>query len=202
MDKEQAFRLLNKSILSLSKIPEELPKKLFEICRIIKMKPKQHFLRAGQIPENAGFNLNGIFRLYYIDDNGNEWTKGFSTPGKFLISYSAMVQDRPSYFNIESVIETDILQFRYAEWMNMVESEMRWYPFLYKLLQNVYIMKEMREKSFLLDDATQRYNDFKRDYPDVDKEAKLYDIASFIGITPESLSRIRKKSKNNIGQLQ
>lgn len=56
-------------------------------------------------------------------------------------------------------------------------------------------MKEMREKSFLLDDASQRYIDFRNDYPDVDKSAKLYEIASFIGITPESLSRIRKNMK-------
>ena len=58
------------------------------------------------------------------------------------------------------------------------------------------IMKEMREKSFLLDDATTRYLNFKKEYPDLENKIKLYHIASFIGITPGALSRIRKNLKN------
>lgn len=195
MDKKQAFLILKKSILCLANISEELPKALLDISSLKKIKKKQCFIHAGDCPEYVGFNLNGIFRLYYIDKDGNEWTKGFSNSGKFVISYSAMVQNRPSFFYIEAVTDTDILQFKYKEWMNLIESDHRWYPFTYKLLQSVYIMKEMREKSFLLDDATQRYLNFRNDYPEVDKKVKLHEVASFIGITPESLSRIRKKLK-------
>jgi hypothetical protein len=54
-------------------------------------------------------------------------------------------------------------------------------------------MKEMREKSFLLDNATTRYLQFRKDYPGLEDKINLYHIASFIGITPEALSRIRKK---------
>ncbi len=195
MDKEQTFLLLKKAILSLTDIPEELIKNLFNISRLKTIKEKQHFIQAGDFPEYVGFNLNGIFRLYYIDRDGNDWTKGFTTPGKFVISYSAMVQNRASFFYIEAITDSNILQFKYKDWINMIESDYRWYPFIYKLLQSVYIIKEMREKSFLLDDATERYLEFKKQYPEVDKSAKLYEIASFIGITPESLSRIRKKIK-------
>lgn len=193
MNKEQAYPILKKSIQTLDNVPEELINNLFNICRFNKIEKKRHFVRAGDFPEYIGFNLNGIFRLYYIDHDGNEWTKGFSNQGKFVISYSAMVQRRASFFNIEATVDTDILQFKYTEWMKMIESDYRWYPFVIKLLQNIYIIKEMREKSFLLDDATRRYIDFRNEYPDVDKSAKIYEIASFIGIKPESLSRIRKK---------
>ncbi|MBK9207275.1 MAG: hypothetical protein IPL71_02765 [Anaerolineales bacterium] len=77
----------------------------------------------------------------------------------------------------------------------MVEEDIRWYPFLFKLLETVYIMKELREKSFLLDSAAERYLAFQRDYPNLENEIKLYHIASFIGVTPEALSRIRSKQK-------
>jgi hypothetical protein len=92
-------------------------------------------------------------------------------------------------------MDTDILHFRYQQWMQLVEEDIRWYPFLFKLLENVYILKEMREKSFLLDDATSRYLSFREDYPNLEDKIKLYHVASFIGITPEALSRIRKNLK-------
>jgi CRP-like cAMP-binding protein len=148
---------------------------------------------AGDVPECVGFNLNGVFRLFYVDEDGNDLTKGFCTSGKFVISYSALVQQRPSFFHIEALVDTDILQFSYSQWMQMVAEDIRWYPFLFKLLETVYIMKEMREKSFLLDSATDRYLAFQRDYPNLENEIKLHHVASFIGITPEALSRIRKK---------
>jgi len=195
MNKNEAEKLLRNSIKSLSNIPDELIDNLFNICKLVHVKKGEMFLMAGDVPAYMGFNLNGIFRLYYIDDNGNDLTKGFSTVGKFVVSYSALVQKRPSYFFIEAMVDTDILHFRYSEWMQMVEKDIRWYPFIFKLVESVYIMKEMREKSFLLDNATTRYLNFRKNYPDLENKIKLYHVASFLGITPEALSRIRKKLK-------
>jgi CRP-like cAMP-binding protein len=195
MNNIQAHDLLAKSMRALLDIPDELVDSLYGICKMMHIKKGQLFLRAGDVSEYVGFNLNGIFRLYYVDDDGNDLTKGFSTVGKFVISYSALVQHRPSYFSIEAVVDTDILRFKYSHWMQLIEQDIKWYPFLFKLLETVYIMKELREKSFLLDDATTRYLSFQRDYPGLEDKVKLYHVASFIGITPEALSRIRKKLK-------
>jgi len=195
MDRKKAQDLFKKSIRTLSNIPDELIDSLFEKCKLVHFKKGVSFQRAGDIPEYMGFNLNGIFRLYYIDDDGNDLTKGFSTAGRFVVSYSALVQKRPSYFFIEAIVDTDILQFNYSQWMQMIEEDIRWYPFIFKLVETVYIMKEMREKSFLLDDATTRYLNFRNEYPDLECKIKQYHVASFIGITPEALSRIRKKLK-------
>ncbi len=195
MNKEQAFSFFKKHLSALADVPEEFPGSFFDICRMRTIKKGEFFINAGDIPEYAGFNLNGVFRLYYIDDKGNDWTKGFSTRGKFVISYSAMVQNRPSFFSIEAVTDTDILEFKFQDWVKIIEKDIRWYPVIFKLLQNVYIMKEMREKSFLLDDATERYLQFRKEYPEIEDKAKLFHIASFLGITPEALSRIRKKLK-------
>jgi len=195
MDNKEAKILLAKSVKFLADTPEKLIDDLFNICKLVHVKKGELFLMAGDVPEYMGFNLNGIFRLYYIDDDGNDLTKGFCTVGKFVVSYSALVQKRPSYFFIEAMVDTDILHFKYSEWMEMVAKDIRWYPFIFKLVEAVYIMKEMREKSFLLDNATTRYLNFRKNYPDLENKIKLYHIASFLGITPEALSRIRKKLK-------
>lgn len=195
MDKETARQLLHQSMKSLVDVPDELVDQLFSICHLVQVKKRSVFVQAGDIPEIMGFNLNGVFRLFYVDEDGNDLTKGFSTAGRFVVSYSSMAQNRPSYFTIEALVDTHILQFSYRLWMRMMEKDIRWYVFLYKLVETVYIMKELREKSFLLDDATTRYLQFKKEYSQWENRIKLYQIASYIGITPEALSRIRKKLK-------
>ncbi len=198
MDQKEAYTRLKRSISALCDVPDELIQDLFNICRPVCIKKGQLFIKAGEVPKVMGFNLNGIFRLYYIDDEGNDSTKGFCTPGKFVVSYSALVQNRQSYFFIEAITDTDILQFSYTGWMKLADKDIRWYPLLFKLVEVVYIMKEMREKTFLLDDATTRYLNFQKDYPDLENIIKLYHIASFIGITPGALSRIRSRIRKNL----
>jgi CRP-like cAMP-binding protein len=180
---------------SLVDASEELASELFGICTISHLEKNKQFVRAGTNPEHVGFNLNGVFRYYYLSSDGTDSTKGFSIPGKFVISYSAMACRRPSFFSIEALGEVDILRFKYAEWMRLAERDARWYKFFFKLVESVYIMKEMREKAFLQDDASARYLEFRKDYPGLEDKVRLYHVASFLGITPEALSRVRKDLK-------
>lgn len=192
MDRNQSFSMLNRIIGETAEVPGDLIDSLFRLCRLVRIREGEHFLRAGDIPEYMGLNLNGVFRLYYTDREGRDCTKGFCTEGKFVVSYSAMVENRSSYFSIEALCDTDILKFKYGLWRKMIDDDIRWYPFAFRILESVYIMKELREKSFLMDDAGTRYLDFRRKYPDLENKIKSYHIASFLGIAPETLSRIRK----------
>jgi CRP-like cAMP-binding protein len=149
-------------------------------------------VRAGDRPEYVGFNLDGILRYYYLDADGTDTSKGFSVPGRFIISYSAMAEERESYFSIEALCDVELLRFKYDDWMRMAGRDPRWYRFFFKLLESVYIMKEMREKSFLQDDAATRYLSFRKEYPGLEDCVRQYHIASFLGITPEALSRLKR----------
>lgn len=188
-----SYNKLQRAIKALGNIPDELIKQLYAICTEQVIRKGDFFICAGETSKYMGFNLEGLFRLYYVDEEGNDSTKGFSETGRFLISYSAIVQQRPSFFNIEALQDSRILKFSYGTFEKMIQDDIRWYPFLYKLMESVYIMKELREKSFLLDDASKRYHEFKEQYAAVEDQIKLYHVASFLGITPEALSRIRKK---------
>ena len=190
-------QILFDTLNRLATAPDDLIDQLYAITRPTRLKKGETFLTAGEVPDRMGFNLNGYFRLYYIDQSGNDWTKGFCMPGNFVVSYSAMVQKRASYFFIEALTDSDILEFSYSEWTSLFEKDMRWYSVVYKIVESVYLLKEMREKSFLLDDAATRYSDFLETYPGLSRYIKLYHIASFIGVTPEALSRIRSQIKNS-----
>lgn len=184
---------LRKAIKDLWDLPDELIQQLYGICFETVIHKGEFFIQAGDVPRHMGYNLNGLFRLYYIDEEGNDYTKAFSETGRFIISYSAIIQKRPSFFNIEALQDSRILKFEYEAFDQMIQSDIRWYPFAFKLLESVYVMKELREKSFLLDDASKRYDEFKERYAGVEDQIKLYHVASFLGITPEALSRIRKR---------
>lgn len=186
----------NSMMIGLNKIHTVTRDMIDEFYRltIYKMVKKgDHFLKAGEIPDSLAYNINGLFRLYYVDKEGNDFTKGFSVPGIFTMSYSAMVENRESFYSIEALRDSEILMLKYKDLLDLADKDTRWYTFLFKLLEKMYMMKELREKSFLLDDATKRYQDFIKSYPTLVNEIKKYHIASYLRITPETLSRIRKK---------
>lgn len=158
-----------------------------------KSKKNEYFIRAGDESRYMALTLKGLFRLFYTDTEGNEFTKGFNCSGQFLISYSAFVQNRPSFFSIQALQNSTILQFDFHCFSKMMQDDIRWYPFTYKLLESVYILKELWEKSLLLEDAAHRYSIFKKDFTSIENQIKLAHAASYLGITPETLSRIRKK---------
>lgn len=178
---------------NIHNLTEDMIDELYKLTSYRRFTKGEHFVRVGELPDSLAYNINGLFRLYYVDRNGNNFTKGFSVPGIFTVSYSAMVENRESFFSIEALRDSEALVVKYKDLMALADRDTRWYIFLFKLVEKVYIMKELREKSFLLDDATKRYNDFIQKYPDLVNEIKKYHIASYLGITPETLSRIRKK---------
>jgi len=187
------YQALRASINTLYPLDEDLVRELYLLCCVRKFKKGEYFVMAGEIPAKMGFNLDGVFRLFYVDSDANDFTKGFSIPGRFIVSYSSMAQNRPSYFSIEAMNECRILEFQFERWMEMAGHDIRWYPFLFKLMESVYFMKEAREMSFLTEDALTRYRRFKREYPGLEERIPQYIIASFIGISPEALSRIKKR---------
>ena len=169
---------------------------IFELTKIGVVKtfePKSHFVRAGQIPTEFGFVINGLFRYVYISREGKELTKVFMPEKSFISSYSAMISRTSSYFSIESPEQLDILVIPYSSWQKLRKQNPKWNLLLIKMLEKGYATKEKREREFLLFDAENRYKIFLEEHPTLEKRVKQHMIASYLGITPIALSRIRKK---------
>ncbi|MBX2844473.1 MAG: Crp/Fnr family transcriptional regulator [Flammeovirgaceae bacterium] len=164
-----------------------------QIARIKTFKPKSHFIRAGQIPTEFGFVLNGLFRYVYITEEGKEFTKVFMPEQHFISSYSAMIAKTTSFFFIEALEDAKVLVISYNNWQRLREKNPKWNLLLVKMLEKGYAIKEKREREFLLLDAESRYRIFLEEYPNVENRVKQYMVASYLGITSIALSRIRKK---------
>jgi CRP-like cAMP-binding protein len=155
------------------------------------------FTLAGDVPDKIGFIVKGLMKYYYIDPEGNEWTKFFSAENDFVASYASFLYQIPSLYNIEALEDTTVLSINYNLYSHNINKSMTWCMIARKYTEKIYYEKEKREASFLQKDASERYLDFLNEYKRLSSRISLKDTASFLGITPISLSRIRNKLRNS-----
>lgn len=157
------------------------------------IKASDHFIRAGDVPTKIAFIHTGLFRYVYHNSRGDEFTKGIILENSFISSYSAMILNKPSYFSIEALEDSHLLEIHWATFAQAMEGNIFWVQFLLKLVEKGFIIKEKRERDLLLLDAETRYKNFLTEFHGIDQRIKQGIIASYLGIQPETLSRIRKR---------
>ncbi len=180
--------------LSKLNIPEVDAQQLLKISKCKSLMSGDSFISAGQVPQKFAFVFKGLFRYFYTDKAGNELTKALILENSIISSYSAMLYQTPSHFCIEALEDSEFLEINYHKWLELQPQSRFWDKFLIKALEKGYVTKEKRERDLLLLDATTRYYDFLEEFPGLEKRVTQQIIASYLGIKPESLSRIRKKA--------
>lgn len=179
---------------SLYKIASpERAEELISIGQLADIQQDDYFIRKGDVPKKLAFVISGLFRYYYLSDQGNEYTKGLILENNFISSYTAMISGAPSHFYIQALEPSRILHFPYSKLTDMLAGDPYWVQFVLRFIEKGFMAKERRERELLLLSAEQRYLNFLDEYPGLDKRVKQIIIASYLGIKPESLSRIRKK---------
>jgi CRP-like cAMP-binding protein len=158
----------------------------------VKVKFPKSLRLCGEIPKKFAFVFSGLFRYVYINEKGYEFTKGIITEHNFISSYSSMISNAPSHFYIEALEDSEILKIPYEKWLVLLETDTFWLKLLLRFVEKGFMVKEKREKDLLLLNAETRYLNFLRDYPNIENRISQVIIASYLGIQPESLSRIRK----------
>ncbi|WP_276373252.1 Crp/Fnr family transcriptional regulator [Chryseolinea sp. H1M3-3] len=171
-------------------LEDEAWEDLQKIISLKDLKKKQHFLRQGEICRQLGFIVCGYVRLYYLKD-GEEITKDFNFENSFCGSYASFSLGQPSRFNVIAMEKVKLYAIGRDELFRLFDK----YSSLQKLgrlsMEHMFIRKEMRESSFLLDSAEQRYKDLLSQYPQIQQRVPLKYLASYLGMTAETLSRIR-----------
>jgi CRP-like cAMP-binding protein len=178
-------------------IPEEELRKALKRTRSITIKEGSYFLQAGEVPRRIGFLKSGLMRLFYVDLSGNEVNKHFCLENTLAISYSAFLQQTGSKFFVQALEDSELRTIDYETYHELLGSHICWQIAAKKLAEMVFILKEKREAELLLNNAQERYQQFLVDYPNLERRIAQYHIASYLNITPESLSRIRAALKEN-----
>lgn len=185
---------LIKFIKSVTDLPGAEEEKFLKLLKPLSISKGEYYIREGQTPKKFGFVSKGLFRYLYIDKRGNEFTKSFITEGNFVAAYSAMISEKPSKMFIHALEESCILEINYTNWLELKQGNACWNSFLVAILERAFSIKETRERELLLLDALERYDIFKNEFPDLENRVKQHLIASYLGISPISLSRLKNKS--------
>ncbi|MCX8131573.1 MAG: Crp/Fnr family transcriptional regulator [Clostridia bacterium] len=161
------------------------------------VKKDMFFLQEGEKSTEIGFIIKGIFRSYYIDKTGNDITKYFYAEGGVLFSYAAYLSQKESMYYIQALEDSEILVAGISDFEQIVEGNYDLLLFFKKMIDAVLVAKEEHASSFKLLSSMERYKQFLAAFPGLEKRLKQYHLASYLGITPVSLSRIRKKINLN-----
>lgn len=157
-----------------------------------KFKPKEYILVAGKISTQIHFIELGLVRTFYLKD-GKEITTYLSTDNNFVSSYSSFINQTKSYENIQCLETTETFSIEYEDMHELYETIPQWQK-IGRILaeQNVICLADRLLKLQSIT-AKEKYKEFLKTYPDkIVQRTPLIHIASYLGITPESLSRIRK----------
>lgn len=185
--------LLENHLISVGNFTEQELKEVMNIAVKRNITAGEYLFKAGDIPRFFYFVNRGLFRYVYIDDDGNEYTKGFQDEGKYVVAYSAMQLNRGSYFYAEALEDSEVVIIDFERWNKLMEKYSGIVRYEMLMVRSAFYKKEFREKELLLDDAEARYKTFLSEYQNLECRLKQYHIASYLGITPVALSRVRKK---------
>jgi CRP-like cAMP-binding protein len=188
---------LVKAMRAIVDLPADEEAKLCAIVVAKSVEKGDIFIREGTIPTKLAFVYRGLFRYYYVNQKGSEFTKGFFPENNFIASYTAMVRHRPSYYTVEALEDSEILTFDYHQWKILYDHHPCWSKVLLAILEKGYSKKETRERELLIFTAEERYRSFLEEYPHLENRIKQHMIASYLGITPVALSRIRNGMKRS-----
>lgn len=147
-------------------------------------------LSLGEIPQEIFFICQGLCRSYYLDNEGNDITRFFILERDFCLTEAQILSER-SELCVETLEPCDGLLFTSKDLLQLRDSAFMKDVYIHALENNIRY-KLRRESSFLLSSATERYLEFLNRYPGLEERIKQSHLASYLGITPTSLSRIRK----------
>ncbi len=181
-------------IQRITTVPGDQAQKFQALVSEKQIQKGENFITAGKSARTIGFVKQGLFRYYYTSKDGQEFTKGFFDVNSVLSAYDAIIEQVPARYTIEALEDSIVEAVDFDKFNELFSEHPCWNEFLVAMLQKGYLTKVTREREFLLLDAEQRYKAFLERYPGLEERVKQHIIASYLGIAPESLSRIRKKS--------
>jgi CRP-like cAMP-binding protein len=174
-------------------IPLEIEDKLNEIIIEKNLKKGEIILADNSIIKEHIFVVSGCLRSFYKTEDGKEFTIQFAIKNWWISDYITLYTNQKSIISIESLTNSKVLVLDKNKTDNLYKEYPPFETFQRKNFEKRTATLQKRILSLLTLSAAEKYNQFIKDYTDFEKIIPNYQIASFLGITPQSLSRIRKE---------
>lgn len=191
MTKRNKSLLFNR-IITLTEISETSIDKLFEIANPKQFEKGINLLKEGQICKKIFFVEKGLLRTFYNKDDGNEINTNFTFEGNFATNLKSLSSSTLSDTSIKTSEPTFIYEFDKDQLLELYKHSPEIESFGRKLLEQLLIEQEEHSNLFKLYSPKERYQYLQQNKPELLQRISLSQIASYLGIARETLSRIRK----------
>jgi len=153
----------------------------------------QHWIQSGDVAKDICFIAQGLLRIYYSDQTGHEVNQHFYQSDELIAPVSTMLNNEPCQYYVQALEPCQLLLANVEALSALGFNNPEWLRLENKILQSVFMKTAKREAKLLLGNGEQRYRWFLKEHPELAQQLPQYHIASFLGLTPVSLSRLRKK---------
>jgi CRP-like cAMP-binding protein len=150
--------------------------------------------RAGEVADHVGFVVSGLLRKVHLTSHGKVLVRGFGGPGAIVGAYVSLLTGRPSYLSVEALRESELFVLPWAELNQLYARHSCFQTIGRRLAELTLLEREARAHELLTLSASERYARFCETHRALLPELRSYDIASYLGITPVSLSRLRARN--------
>lgn len=160
------------------------------------LRKRQYLLQEGDICKNMSFVIKGAGRMFGVTDKGQEYTMRFAIENWWLGDFESYNYGTPSSHNIEMIEDSDVLQISKNDLQELALLVPAFDSMLKEIDKKGVVATQKRIYSSISLSAEERYDAFIKSYPEMLTRFPLVMIASYLGISPETLSRIRKNLLN------
>lgn len=160
----------------------------------VSLRKNEFLVREGDRAHFCFLLTGGIIRVFYNKD-ATEYNKTFFLPGSFPTPLTALLTNAPCQLNFQALTDASLLQFSYSGFRSLFREHRCLESLMLTVLGREWIEKERHDIAMVVNDAATNYAQFKKAFPDLEQQIPQYHIASYLGITPIQLSRIRSRAQ-------
>lgn len=179
--------------LKIADLPESEWNAFAPVVKKLSFERGQFYLRAGEDPNEVGLVYKGLFKRFYTLADGKEHNQLFSAENEWIGSYSAAIRGSKSPASVQAIEDSVVYSFPVNDLRERFRNHIAWERLGRVCVEALYMDREQHEFELLMLSAKDRVQSIISRNPEVTKRLANKDLATYIGITPESLSRIKKQ---------
>jgi CRP-like cAMP-binding protein len=178
-----------------NKIPlEEQEQELIKTYLTVKkLRKKQYLLQEGDVCKSVAFVEKGALRLYKVNEDGSEHIVQFAVEGQFLADLYSFLTNEPCIYNIDAIEDSELVVITRSASDELRKRSPQFQEFIFQATSEAYIQLERRMTSAISLSLEERYKELTDNNSDIIQRLPQHMIASYMGLSPETLSRVRKR---------
>lgn len=178
---------------SFAPVHEEAWNELSSLFQKVVLKRGEFLIQEGQIATQFVFVESGVIRAFYRDERGTEYNKHFFTSPSIAGAYTSLITGKPNQIIQQALLDCHLIAADYQSIVQLYDHFQELERIGRLFAERYFVEKEQKELEMARYGAENRYAIFQKRYPLLEQDIPQYHIASYLGITPTQLSRIRKK---------